>query len=102
MSTSTVISPLLFVNKTYICHQMENNIDFKTYLSSKKIDAAKFIGAEPELYNKLEQTFLQTHPDSFTAQKLFLINPIRRKYLLEEQAEVVPSNPKMMFKPKMK
>lgn len=90
------------VNKPYICTKMENEIDFKTYLSSKKIDAQKFNGAEPDLYHKLEQIFLQTHPDSFTAQKLFLINPIRRKYLLADQVEAAPSKPRMKFKPKMK
>lgn len=81
---------------------MENDIDFITYLSSKKIDADKFKGAEPEVYQKLEGVFVQTHPDSFTAQKLFLINPIRRKYQLEERIETPSSKPKMKFKPKMK
>ena len=81
---------------------MENEIDFNSYLNSKKINAEKFKVSEPELYEKLAKTFLHSHPDSFTAQKLFLINPIRRKYLLEDQVAAAPSKPKMMFKPKMK
>lgn len=81
---------------------MENQIDFNTYLNTKKIDALKFKASEPELYKKLELVFVETHPASFTAQKLFLINPIRRKYQLSEQVEVAPSKPKMKFKPKMK
>ncbi|MDW3212300.1 MAG: hypothetical protein R8N23_20685 [Reichenbachiella sp.] len=81
---------------------MENQIDFKSYLSSKKIDALKFRASEPELYEKLALVFAETHPASFTAQKLFLINPIRRKYQLSEEVEVAPSKPKMKFKPKMK
>lgn len=77
-------------------------MDFNTYLVSKKIDPAKFKQAEGDTYQKLETAFLQSHPDSFTAQKLFLINPIRRKYLLEDKTTEAPSKPKMMFKPKMK
>ncbi|SMD34176.1 hypothetical protein SAMN04488029_1883 [Reichenbachiella faecimaris] len=102
LSISTKNSTLLFINKPYICYAMENDNNFISYLGSKKIDAGKFKGAEPELYQKLEGVFAQTHPDSFTAQKLFLINPIRRKYLLEDQEEIVPSKPKMKFKPKLK
>ncbi|WP_420582487.1 hypothetical protein [Reichenbachiella sp.] len=81
---------------------MENQIDFNTYLSTKKIDASKFKASEPELYEKLELVFAESHPASFTAQKLFLINPIRRKYQLKEEIEVAPTQPKMKFKPKMK
>lgn len=102
MRISCEKSALLFVNKPYICRAMENQIDFKTYLRSKKIDALKFKNSEQELYEKLEMVFAETHPASFTAQKLFLINPIRRKYQLNEELEATPSKPKMKFKPKMK
>lgn len=81
---------------------MENQIDFDTYLRTKKIDATKFKGADPELFQKLNEVFMKTHPDSFTAQKLFLINPIRRKFQLKDEIEEAPSKPKMKFKPKMK
>ncbi|MEO9805499.1 MAG: hypothetical protein ABJF04_19730 [Reichenbachiella sp.] len=89
------------MNKPYICDVMENDIDFKTYLISKKIDPDQFKSAESELFEKLAIIFEQSHPDSFTAQKLFLINPIRRKYLLKEQEGELPSKPKMKFKPKI-
>ncbi len=81
---------------------MENEVNFKGYLNSKKIDATKFEAGDPVLYEKLETVFAQTHPDSFTAQKLFLINPIRRKYILKEHVEAVSSKPKKKFKPIMK
>lgn len=53
---------------------------FAEYLTQKKINAQAFQQAEPERFKEWEQLFGQVHPDSFTAQKKFLINPIRRKY----------------------
>lgn len=58
---------------------------FDEYLVSKKIDVEKFRKAEPQRYNEWNEVFLQMHPESFTAQKKFLINPIRRKYHLSGQ-----------------
>jgi len=57
-------------------------VDLEAYLTSKKIDAAKFRKAEPELWAEWNTEFEQMHPESFTMQKLNLINPIRRKYTL--------------------
>jgi len=47
------------------------------------------------------------HPNSFTAQKLFLINPIRRAFPLKEELpeKAVPTaaaRPKVMMRPKPK
>ena len=56
--------------------------DFEAYLKSKKIDSAAFKNAEPELWMAWKKEFEQMHPNSFTVQKLNLINPIRRKYQL--------------------
>lgn len=81
---------------------MENDIDFRTYLVSKKIDPDQFKNAEPELFEKLSAVFMEMHPLSFTAQKLALINPLRRKYLLAAQEEAVAAKPKMKFKPKIR
>lgn len=81
---------------------MENDIDFNSYLSAKKIDANQFSKSEPDLYGKLSTIFDQMHPDSFTAQKLFLINPIRRKYQLIPDEESISTKPKVKFKPKFK
>ncbi len=55
---------------------------FEEYLISKKIDAVVFNSAEGNLFTTWKVEFEQMHPASFTAQKLYLINPIRRKYLL--------------------
>ena len=41
-----------------------------------------FKKAEPGLWAEWNNEFEQMHPDSFTMQKLNLINPVRRKYTL--------------------
>ncbi len=55
---------------------------FEEYLTQKKINAQAFQEAEPERFKEWKQLFDQVHPDSFTAQKKFLINPLRRRYSL--------------------
>jgi hypothetical protein len=57
---------------------------FEEYLEKKKIDSDAFREAEEEMWLEWKELFEQMHPDSFTSQKLFLINPIRRKYALIE------------------
>ncbi|HEU5289820.1 MAG TPA: hypothetical protein VFU05_04195 [Cyclobacteriaceae bacterium] len=59
-------------------------MNFEEYLISKKIDASAFRNAEPARWAEWEAEFGQIHPSSFTSQKLYLINPIRRKYPLQE------------------
>jgi hypothetical protein len=61
---------------------------FEEYLASKKIDSRKFQGAEPDVWAAWKIEFEQMHPNSFTVQKLNLINPIRRKYMLPPAPEV--------------
>lgn len=56
--------------------------EFREYLMKKKIDPEAFQKNEPEMFRSLESLFMQVHPKSFTMQKLFLINIIRRKYQL--------------------
>lgn len=56
---------------------------FSEYLASKKIDEVAFLANEKQLFEEWKTLFEQVHPDSFTAQKKFLINPIRRKYLVK-------------------
>lgn len=65
-------------------------MNFEAYLASKKIDSAAFRNAEPAVWNSWNHVFAQMHPNSFTLQKLNLINVVRRKYLLKEQTPVVP------------
>ena len=57
-------------------------MEFEAYLASKRIDSARFSDAEPQLWQSWKSEFEQLHPNSFTVQKLNLINPIRRKYQL--------------------
>jgi hypothetical protein len=68
-------------------------VDFEAYLISKKIDSAEFLKAEPDTWKNWKNEFDQMHPASFTAQKLYLINPIRRKYLLKEEHTKVVGAP---------
>jgi hypothetical protein len=53
---------------------------FEEYLTSKKINHETFMWADPGKYLELKKVFNQVHPDSFTMQKKFLINDLRRKY----------------------
>lgn len=57
---------------------------FDEYLIGKHIDSATFKSTEEPLWQNWKNEFEQLHPKSFTAQKLYLINPIRRKYPLKE------------------
>ncbi|MEP6735459.1 MAG: hypothetical protein ABJA70_08070 [Chryseolinea sp.] len=61
-------------------------MDFEAYLVSKKIDGVQFSTSEPQIWNAWKTEFDQIHPISFTAQKLYLINPFRRKYPLKVEA----------------
>ena len=58
-------------------------MNFEEYLVSKKIDSDAFKKAEESLWLSWKDEFEQIHPNSFTIQKLNLINPIRRKYQLK-------------------
>jgi len=58
-------------------------VNFEAYLISKKIDSEAFKQAEGSLWLAWQTEFEQLHPNSFTSQKLYLINPIRRKYPLK-------------------
>jgi hypothetical protein len=77
-------------------------MEFEEYLKGKKIDPTAFKAGEPTQFEEFSLLFAQVHPDSFTQQKLFLINPIRRKYpLTEVELEKKPAAAKTM-RPKMK
>lgn len=58
------------------------HINWEEYLALKKIDARAYQQGAPQQYADFERQFLQMHPESFTAHKLFLINDIRRAYPL--------------------
>ena len=54
---------------------------FEEYLTQKKIDVNQFQQGEPARFSEWKHEFGQMHPESFTAQKKFLLNDTRRKYL---------------------
>lgn len=62
---------------------------FEEYLIGKKIDLESFQQKEPILFKNWKTEFSQMHPNSFSAQKLYLINPIRRKYPLKN-VRIIP------------
>jgi hypothetical protein len=68
-------------------------VNFEAYLISKKIDSEAFRKAEASVWESWSMEFEQMHPNSFTSQKLYLINPVRRKYPLKQQvtAPTIPS-----------
>lgn len=76
-------SRILFYTINIILIFAKKMMTFTEYLQSKKIDEAKFRKAEPQRFDEWEMLFTQMHPESFTSQKKFLLNPIRRKYLLQ-------------------
>lgn len=80
---------------------MDEQLTFSQYLEQKKINAETFRQSEPEKYASLDHDFTEMHPDSFTAQYLFLINPLRRKYLLDTPKEVAQEKPKGALRPKV-
>ena len=60
-------------------------MSFTDYLINKKIDPEKFKEGDRERFDSFQVLFDQVHPKSFTAQKLFLINQIRRTYHLDTE-----------------
>ena len=77
---------------------------FEEYLINKKIDSAAFKAAEPARWKEWNELFDHVSEQSFTSQKLYLINPARRKYLLK--TAVAPQAPlpkpgKPVIKPKI-
>jgi len=75
---------------------------FEEYLIEKKIDSREFKANEPARWQEWAVLFEQISPASFTSQKLYLVNPLRRKYHLREGvgAEPAPIN-KPVQKPKI-
>jgi hypothetical protein len=63
-------------------------MNFEEYLGSKKIDSTAFAKAEPTLWQEWKDLFEQISPASFTTQKLYLLNPLRRRFQLKEIASI--------------
>ena len=80
-------------------------MEWETYLAQKKIDAEAYRKGDPVQYEDFRELFSRMHPNSFTSQKLFLINGIRRTYPLVEEEPVKPkakAAARPVFKPKTK
>ncbi len=75
--------------------------EFESYLKTKKIDPVSFQKKSPDQYKSFENQFMQMHPNSFTAQKLFLINEIRRENSLKEEFHSEKKQTKKIIKPKI-
>jgi len=71
---------------------------WEEYCLSKKIDSEAFRLAEQDKWTELKNIFEQVHPKSFTEQKKFLINDIRRKYLLK----IIADSGHQLEKPEIK
>jgi hypothetical protein len=72
--------------------------DFEEYCITKKIDPVRFQSHDTVLWDSLKSLFDQVHPKSFTQQKLFIINNLRRTYLIPTVA--IPKTPKTPLAPK--
>jgi len=77
-------------------------LSFEAYCRKKKIDPDLFLQSDPERFREWKTIFEQVHPDSFTEQKKFLINPIRKKYLLVVAEETVKTEEPVKAKPVVK
>jgi hypothetical protein len=75
---------------------------FEEYLVKKKIDSAAFKLTEPAQWQEWSLLFESMSEASFTAQKLYLINPTRRKYLLKEELAEKPKPAPVVAKPVMR
>lgn len=75
-------------------------LTFASYLKTKKIDLKTFFSSEKEMFESWKKEFDQMHPNSFTQQKLFLINRLRRQYPLKEEEQKVEKK-KPMMRPKI-
>jgi len=58
---------------------------WEEYCIKKKIDSEAFRKDDPGRWQEWKNIFEQVHPNSFTEQKKFLINDIRRRYHLKEE-----------------
>ncbi len=69
---------------------------FDEYLTGKKIDSAAFRQRESVRWESYNLIFEQMHPESFTTQKKFIINDLRRQYRLKQSPlpTVIPTEKK--------
>jgi hypothetical protein len=75
---------------------------FYDFLKSKKIDPQSFEKGDHLRFEEFRKLFEEIHPNSLIAQKLFLINSIRKKYPhIDSVGASDTSKKKTMLKPKI-
>jgi hypothetical protein len=74
---------------------------FENYLETKNIDPQLFANRDPENFADLKSFFDQTGSTSFSQQKLFLVNPLRRLYPLKREEGPKSARIKKSFNPKI-
>lgn len=74
---------------------------FEAYLESKKIDPKKFRIGDEKQFLDFKKLYEQVGAVSFTQQKLFLINRIRRVYQCEKPKVESPTSVAKKIKPKI-
>jgi hypothetical protein len=62
-------------------------VEFENYLKVKKIDPQGFKSTMKNRYMEFLTVFSQVSPASFTAQKLFWLNRLRREFPLPARNE---------------
>ena len=77
-------------------------ISWEEYCIRKKINSSEFQKAEPQKWAELKLIFEAVHPNSFTEQKKFLINDLRRKFHLKEEPKKEEEVKKVISKPMIK
>jgi hypothetical protein len=83
-------------------------VSFDEYLIKKKIDRAAFQKADPQRFEIWQNLFGKISEQSFTVQKLYLINAIRRKFPLahvedpDKPSTLAPTKSKPVVRPRPK
>lgn len=69
-------------------------MEFEKYLLDKNIDWEAFRRNEPDKWQSFKTLFKAVHPNSFTVQKKFLLNDLRRLYHFKVAEPIKSVEPK--------
>lgn len=73
--------------------ELNKSEHFAAFLARKNINAEAFNLAEPLIFEKWKELFLQLHEESFVMMQKFHLNPIRRRFPLISHASVSRPEP---------
>ena len=96
-----VFQTIFFKSDEWQCVSYICTMGFEEYLTFKKISIDAFRKGDQARFEEFQTLFSQMHPDSFTAQKLFLINGLRRKYPVSTQNAEISKSAQKSVKPKI-